>query len=211
MRKQLVLALALAAAPFAAMADGHSYSYVEGGYAQLNQELPSVDVFEVDDIEAAGFFIAGSAELGESFHLFGAYRKGDDDVGVSLPGVGDIGSAGVDMSQYQIGLGYHSDIGARTDLVAEVSVLGTEIDVEDDGEEAMEGDDVRLSVGVRHLIADPVEVWVKANYTDGDAFDSAGSVSAGLQYKLTQTWGLVGEVEAGSEFSLFGVGVRASF
>ncbi|MDI9237945.1 outer membrane beta-barrel protein [Lysobacter sp. LF1] len=210
MKKQLVLALALAAAPFAAMADGHSYSYVEGGYAQLNQELPDVDDAQIDDIEAAGFFIAGSAELGESFHLFGAYRSGDDDVGVTIPGLGS-GSVGVDMSQYQIGLGYHSSVGTRTDLVAEVSALGTEIDVQDDGAEAMEGDDFRLSVGVRHLIADPVEVWVKANYTDGDAFDSAGSVSAGLQYKFTQTWGLVGEVEAGSEFSLFGVGVRASF
>lgn len=211
MKKQLALALALAAAPFAAMADGHSYTYIEGGFARLDQELPPVGEFRVDDIEAAGFFIAGSAEIGDAFHVFGGYRAGDDDVGVSAPIVGEIGSAGIDMSQYAIGLGYHASLRPRTDLVAEVSMLGTEIDVEGDGEGSQDGEDLRLAVGVRHLIADPVEVWVKANYTDGDVYDSAGSVSGGLQYKLTPMWGLIGEVELGSEFSQVGIGARASF
>lgn len=211
MKKQLALALALATAPFAAMADGHSYTYIEGGYAQLNQDLPQVDGFEIDDIEAAGFFIAGSAEIAPTWHIFGGYRAGDDDLGVSAPFVGQLGEVGIDMSQYNVGLGYHHSLRERTDLVAELSVLGTEIDIEDDGEGSQDGTDVRIAVGVRHLIADPVEVWVKANYTDGDVYDSAGSVSAGLQYKLGSTWGIVGEFEAGSEFSQVAVGMRASF
>ena len=90
-------------------------------------------------------------------------------------------------------------------------MLGTEIDVDDDGEGSVDGEDFRLSVGVRHLIADPVEVWIKGNYTDGDVYDGAGSVSAGLQYRLTPVWGLVGQLEAGGKFSMYGVGVRASF
>lgn len=211
MKKQLVLALALAAAPFAASADGHSYTYLEGGYAQLNQELPQPEGIRIDDIEAGGFYIAGSAALGDSFHVFGAYRDGDDDVGVSVPDLGQLGEAGIDMSQYQIGVGFHTGLSDRTDFVTELSMLGTEIDVKNDGAGSQDGDDARVSVGVRHLIGNPVEVWVKGNYTDGDVYDGAGSVSAGVQYRLTDVWGLTAEGEAGADFSLFAVGVRASF
>ena len=116
MKKQLVLALALAAAPFAASAGGHSYTYLEGGYAQLNQDLPQQEFFEIDDIEAGGFFVGGSAALGETFYLFGSYRDGDDDLGVSVPFEGEIGSAGVDMNQFNFGLGYHHSLNQRTDL-----------------------------------------------------------------------------------------------
>ncbi len=211
MKKQLALALALAAASGAAFADGHSYTYLEAGFAQLDQELPGIEGFEVDDIEAGGFFVAGSAAVSPSFHVFGAYRKGDDDVGVSAPGLGEIGSSNVDMSQAVLGVGYHHGLNARADLVAELSWLSTEIDVKGDEEEAQDGDDVRAAVGVRHLIADNVEVWIKGNYTDGDVYDGAFSASVGLQYKLTPTWGLVGEAEGGGDTSMFAVGVRASF
>jgi hypothetical protein len=211
MKKQLILALALAAAPFAASADGHSYTYVEGGYAQLNQELPQVEGFHIDDVGAGGFFVGGSAELGDTFHLFGSYRKGDDDVGVSAPLVGHLGDAGIDMSQGIVGLGYHHGLSQRTDLLAEVSYLSTEIDVEDDGEGSMDGDDFRVAVGVRHLIANNVDIWAKGNFTDGDVYDSAFSATLGLQYHLTPMWGIVGEAELGSEFSQVPVGMRASF
>jgi hypothetical protein len=211
MKKQLVLALALAAAPFAAFADGHSYTYLEAGYAQLDQELPNDEALEVDDIEAGGFFVAGSAALSPSLHVFGAYRDGEDDVAVSFPGLGEIARENVDMSQAVLGLGYHHSLRDRTDLVAELSWLSTQIDVRSDDEGAEDGDDMRAAVGVRHLIADNVEVWIKGNYTDGDLYDGAFSASFGLQYKLTRTWGLVGEAEGGGDTSMFGVGVRASF
>lgn len=211
MKKQLALAAALAAAPFAAFAGGHSYTYLEAGYAQLDQELPQQPDLDVDDIEAGGFYVAGSAVIAPSFHVFGAYRKGDDDVGISLPDGPEIASAGVDMSQGVLGLGWHHDLRERTDLVSELSWLRTKIDVKNDEQGAEEGDDVRLAVGVRHLIADNVELWVKGNYTDGDLYDGAFSASAGIQYKLTRTWGLVAEAEGGGDASMFGVGVRASF
>jgi hypothetical protein len=211
MKKQLILALAIAAAPFAASADGHSYTYIEGGYAQLNQELPQVEGFRIDDVEAGGFFIGGSAALGNTFYVFGSYRNGDDDVGVSAPIVGHLGDAGIDMNQAIVGLGYHHSLSQRTDLTTEVSYLSTEIDVEDDGEGSQDGDDFRVAVGVRHLIADNVDIWAKGNYTDGDVYDSAFSATLGLQYRLTPVWGVVGEAELGDEFSQVTIGMRASF
>jgi len=211
MKKQLALALALAAAPVAAFAGGHSYTYIEAGYVQLDQELPAPPGFEIDDIEAGGFYLAGSAEIAPSIHVFGAYRDGDDDVGISVPLGGEVASARVDMSQSVLGVGWHHELRERTDLVAELSWLSTEIDVKNDEEGAVDGDDVRLAVGVRYLIANNVEVWVKGNYTDGDLYEGAFSASAGVQYKLTRTWGLVAEAEGGGDTAMFGVGVRASF
>lgn len=212
MNKQLVLALALAAAPFAANAGSHSYTYLEGGYAQLNQELPQVDGIHIDDVKAGGFFVGGSVALGESqFHVFGSYRKGDDDVGVSAPIIGDLGSAGIDMDQGILGFGYHQSLNQRTDLVADLSYLSTNIDVKDDGEGGQDGDDFRVAVGVRHWIANDVEIWGKGNYTDGDVYDGAFSATLGLQYRMTPVWGVVGEAEFGDEFSQVTVGVRASF
>ncbi len=211
MKKQLILALALAAAPLAASADGHSYTYVEGGYAQLNQDLPQVEDFRTDDAKAAGFFIGGSAAVGETFHVFGSYRKGDDDIGVSSPIFGDLGDAGIDMNQAIVGVGYHHSLSQRTDLLTEVSYLATEIDVKNDGFPALDGDDFRVAVGVRHLIANNVDIWAKGNYTDGDVYDGTFSATLGLQYHLTPVWGIVGEAELGDEFSQVTVGMRASF
>jgi len=211
MKKQLAVAVALAVAPLAAFADGHSYTYLEAGYAQLDQELPAPAGFEIDDIQAGGAYFAGSVAVAPSIHFFGAYRQGDDVVGISAAPIGEIDRAGVDMSQGQLGVGWHHDLRERTDLVSEVSWLRTKIDVKNDEQGAEEGEDWRVAVGVRHLIADNVEVWVKGNYTDGDLYDGAFSVSGGVQYKLTRNWGLVAEAEGGGDTSMFGVGVRASF
>ena len=211
MKKHLALALALAIAPFAASADEISYTYLEGGYAQLNQDGAEADGFEVDDIEAAGFFVGGSAALGDTFHVFGGYRSGNDDVGVSAFGV-HLGDVDTDLSQFNIGLGYHHGISERTDLVTEVSYISTEIDAEDQGEASSDdGDDFRVSVGVRHMLADSFEGWIKGHYTDGDFYDGAFSASVGGQFKFNQTWGVVGEIEAGDDTSVFLIGARASF
>jgi Ax21 family sulfation-dependent quorum factor len=210
MKKHLALALALAVAPFAASADGISYTYVEGGYAQLNQDLPQPDIGEIDDIKATGYFLQGSAALSPDFHIFGGYRSGDDDVRVTVPFVGS-GEVGTDLSQFSVGAGYHHSINERTDFVAEVAYLNTKIDVEGDEEGAQEGDDGRISVGVRHMLSDSFEGWIKGHYTDGDAYDSAFSATLGGQFHFTPVWGVTGEVEVGNDASMFSLGVRASF
>jgi hypothetical protein len=214
MKKQLVLALALAVAPIAASAGELSYSYIEAGYAQLNQELPDVDlgggmVAEIDDIEASGFQVSGSVEVGPSFYLFGGYKAGNDDVTVNVPGFGS-GSADIDLTQFNAGVGYHYSLSERSDLITELSYIGTEADADDEDASA-DADDARIAVGVRGLMTDSFEGWIKGNYTDGDAYDGEFSATVGAQYKFNQTWGIVGEAEFGDSASQFMVGVRASF
>jgi Ax21 family sulfation-dependent quorum factor len=207
MKNHLALALALAIAPFAAAADEIGYTYVEGGYAELRQDVPDAPGFDFDDIKAAGYFVDGSVAVGETFHVFGGYRSGNDDLRVTQLGIGSA-DFDTDLSQFDIGLGYHHSINDRTDLVTEVSYIHTEIEIEGESDD---GHDGRVSVGVRHMLADSVEGWIKGHYSDGDFYDGAFSASFGGQYKFNPMWGVVGEIEIGQDNSLFVVGARASF
>ena len=60
-------------------------------------------------------------------------------------------------------------------------------------------------------MTDSFEGWLKANYTDGDAYEGEFSATVGAQFKFNQTWGIVGEAEFGDSSSQYIVGVRASF
>jgi hypothetical protein len=212
MKKQLALALVLAATSCAAAAEegGLSYSYVEAGVAQSRVELPSLggDV-SVDDVRANGGYLQGSVALGDAFHLFGAYRQGDDDVAVRYRNV-KLGEAEFDLKQYEIGFGYHHTLSERVDWTGELSYVGTDVEV-DRGGDFDRADDFRVSVGLRGNLASHFEGWAKINYTDGDAYDSEASATLGALVKFNQTWGIVGEAEFGSENRQFNLGVRASF
>lgn len=211
MKKQLALAILLAtASSAAAAADGLSYSYIEVGASQSKVELPAVDAnFSVDDIKANGGYLKGSVALGDAFHLFGGYRQGDDDVAVRFRNV-KIGETNIDLAQYEIGFGYHHTLSERVDWTGELSYVGTDVDVEGGGD-FDRADDFRASVGLRGKLARNFEGWVKANYTDGDAYDSEFSGTIGAQIKFNHIWGIVGEAEFGDTHNQLSLGVRASF
>ncbi|ALN90364.1 hypothetical protein [Lysobacter gummosus] len=215
MKKQLALALLLAtASSAAAAADGLSHSYVEAGFVRHQAELPVVEGqgVSVDDMKADGGYIAGSFEVMESVYLFGGYHKGNDDVGVSLDGIGEIGEFDADVQQGHIGLGYHHKLSDRVEWTGELSYLNTRLELKvEDFKERLKGDDYRASVGLRGDLAANFEGWIKANYTDGDVYDGEFSGTLGALVKFNKTWGIVGEAEVGSDDRQFRLGVRASF
>src|SRR3546814_812836 len=107
----------------------------------------------VDDAELDGFALKGSIELGASMYLFGGLQSGSDDVNVDFvvqtvngPRAGS-GTADIDGRQTLLGLGFHHGVSASTDFIAEVGVIGTQIDVE--GDEIADGTDTRGSIGFR--------------------------------------------------------------
>lgn len=213
MKTSLGLALALAIAPFAAAAGELSYSYLEGGYAQLNSELPSVVLgdlpplrLQAEDVEAGGFFINGSRALGESLQVLAGYKSGRDDTRLSN-GAFSL-EADVELRQLHLGLGYRHGLSERADLIAEASYLHT--DVEIDGTD-VGGDDARIAVGVRGLLAPQVEGWLKGHYSDGDVYDGAFSATLGGQYRFNRLWGVTLEAEFGGDSSVVTLGARASF
>lgn len=181
--KRSLIALALAALlPLSAQADDKlSYTWVEADYLNV-------------DGDADGFGLRGSLEFGDSnFYGFGGFN------------VVEIDNANVDVDSYDIGLGYAHGLSENTALLAEVSYLNSDFD----GFGDLDG--YRASVGLRGSFSENFEGVIKANYTDSDDFDGDFSATVGAQYKFTQTWGVVGEIEAGDDGETYLVGVRASF
>ena len=195
MKKQLALAIALAAASFGSIDGELSYSWVDGGYSRTNLD------FSGTDVDFDGFALRSSAELGQSFYVLGGYLSASND---------DFGTD-IDLNQSQIGFGFHHRLseGVRADFIAEVSYLNAEAEVGgfSDDEEAYRG-----SIGVRGQMAENFEGLIKLNYSDaGDAQDGDVSGTVGAQFKFNPTWGLVGEVELGDDVTQYLLGVRASF
>lgn len=200
--KRLVLAAALAAtSSFAVQASELlNYNYIEGGYARTN-----IDVDGVGDADFDGFQIRGSAELGESFYLFGGYGSTrNDDAGVDI-----------DFDELQGGVGYRVPVGQMAaDFLAEAAYLRQEIDADDIANASASGG--RISVGFRGAMSEHFEGYAKASYNNGGDFDGSFSGLVGMQFKFAETWGIVGEIEAGElgdgvDVTKYLIGLRASF
>jgi hypothetical protein len=200
MKTQFALALLLAVAPLAASAGELSYTYVEAGIAQVDVDI---DEF-ASSVDFDGFQLRGSVAVSDAFYLFGGHGStNNDDAGLDI-----------DFSESQFGVGYHFGLSERADLLAELGAVRQEIDF--DGIGSVEADGGRASVGVRALLSDNFEGWVKASYSDGGDFDGGFSGLVGAQWKFNPTWGLIGEIESGeldeqADLTKYLVGVRASF
>ena len=181
--KRSLIALALAALlPLSAQADDKlSYTWVEADYLNV-------------DGDADGFGLRGSLEFGDSnFYGFGGFSAVEID------------NTSIDVDSYDIGLGYAHGLSENTALLAEISYLNSDFS----GFGDLDG--YRASVGLRGSFSENFEGMIKANYTDSDDFDGDFTATVGAQYKFSQTWGLVGEIEAGDEGETYLVGLRASF
>jgi hypothetical protein len=180
--KRALFALALAAAlPFSASAAERSYSFIELDYAGINIDLGPTSVDE------NGYKVQGSAAFGDSgFYGTASYY--------------DI----KDLSQADLGLGYAHNLSENADLVTELAWRNTDFGVGD-------GDDVRLSFGVRGNLADSFEAGIKASYIDGDVYDGEFGATVFGQYKFNETWGIAADVEYVDDVTNYAIGVRASF
>ncbi|MBS7457448.1 outer membrane beta-barrel protein [Coralloluteibacterium stylophorae] len=198
--KYAVLSLALLAATSLAQADdlARSYTYLEADYH-------NVDIDDLDNVDGGG--IRGSLAFGPGFYLFGSARRASyDDYGIDA-----------DLDQFQLGLGYRVYLSERTDLIAEVSRLRTELDASA-GIYKVSGhlDDTRGSIGLRGTLSEWFEAIAKVNYTDGDLYsdyDGDGNFSAtvGAHVRVHPDWGITGEVEVGDNVTEYLVGLRYSF
>ena len=197
MKKQLAAALMLACAPFAASARDSlgSFTYVEAGVQRLSVDF---DIPGGDAIDFDGIGLRGSLELSDSFYLYGGlgWARNDDF------------TTDIDAYQAQGGLGYRYTVFDNADLTAELGFQHTELDA---GSVSDNLDADRASVGVRGVLSNSIEGWVKANYVDGSDYDGEFSGTLGAQFIISETWGIVGEIEAGDLTSQYMLGVRASF
>jgi hypothetical protein len=196
MKKQIAIALVLALAPFAASARDSlgSYTYVEGGYTRLG-----IDNDSFGDVDFDGAFVRTSIEMTDNLHFTGglAWTQSSD-----LP-------VDVDALELQVGLGYRYTFADNVDLTVDAQFQRQEIKPDSGDKDVV--NNTRVNVGVRGALSNSFEGWVKLGYVDGGLYDGDGIGTLGGQVVLSETWGIVGEVEAGADTTRAYLGVRASF
>lgn len=207
MRTTLILAALLAAVPFAASAEGLSYSYVEGGW---NRTHINVDQ---DSDEIDGGYIRGSWQIAQPVYLLAGYTRASKDY--------NLGSGFViegTLQQANLGIGYRQEMTERVEFTADISVLRTKVesDLRLRGRSIDNASDATNlgfgNLGLRGKPSPRTEAWVKAGYIDGNDVDKGEFVGTlGGQVNFTRTWGLVAEAQFINDANQYKVGVRASF
>src|SRR5690606_23779236 len=124
--------------------------------------------------------------LGEAMYLTGGMRKGSDDI-VFRAGSVELARVDADLRQVNLGLGAHHALSDSLDLFGDFSYIGTDFDAAYASEE---GDDYRVGVGLRSQLAPSFEGQVRANFTDGDFYDSEFSAAVGAEWKFNRVWGM---------------------
>ena len=215
MRKTLILAALLAAAPLAAQAnDTLSYTFVEGGLTRA--EIDGGDGFET--LKANGGYLRGSYALTDATHVFGSYSRVSESE--SAYGI----KAEADLDQYELGLGWHMPMADRVDFTADIAYVRLDQKLKLSGIPADSGYDHlngsydfdavnagRVTLGLRGTPSARTEAWVKAGAMDGSDMDSEFVGNLGGQFKFNPTWGLVGDINWIGDVTQYSVGVRASF
>lgn len=180
MMKQTLIALSVFAANLgAAQASDFSYNYVQGSYSQMEADVDG------DSVDIDGLNLTGSFALGD--HFFVLVDIGRAEGNESLYGV-DIDT---EVDSRSLGFGFHTALTDRLDLVTSVSRAEADITTDIEGFGELEGDtDANLlSVGLRGMATESLELFGNAVYVDGDE-DSDTQLNVGALYQFNPSVGV---------------------
>lgn len=208
MRNTLILAALLAAAPFAASAEGLSYTYVETGYSRLDPKSDALD----------GAYVRGSVAIAPQVFVFGGYTRVTDTRYYSIfdDGSHDLTEKYI-ASDSEIGIGYHMEFTEKLDFVADAAFQRSQLELKSNflGDRYTTKDHANIgqvTAGVRGKPSARTEAWIKGGYFDGNAMKEGKFVGVlGGQVNVTRTWGLVTEFRFVEQSNQGWLGVRASF
>lgn len=183
------LALSSLCLAAAAQAEDISYNYLDVGFVKVD-----IDDFDED---ADGYLLRASFEITPNVFLFGSYT----DLTVDISGV----SFDVDISEYDMGVGYAWPVGNGSSLYASARYVSVEADsfgitIDDDG--------YGVALGLRTRPAPELELEALVDYVD--LSDSGDDTSIGLaaRYFLSPQFALGLEAQFGDDATSYGFGLR---
>jgi hypothetical protein len=144
-----------------------------------------------------GIDLRGSYAFEEGLFVFG---------GVSHTS-GDVGNSSLDVNTIGVGLGFHTALDARTDLVLGGSLLHAESDSGAPGGSA-DGDGYSLQAGLRHDASAQFELSGTLGFSDYDKSDSNTWIELGVVYRATPKLGLCGTLSTSDDFNALSFGLR---
>ncbi|MCH9694817.1 MAG: hypothetical protein K0U72_09940 [Gammaproteobacteria bacterium] len=187
--KRLIITAALFAFATPVLAQTPSYNFVQLGYQELDLDDGGLGI----DVDGDGFAGSGSFEVAENWHVLASFSNAD------------FGS-GVDLNQFSIGGGYHTDISQTTSFFTNLVWINAEIDtnfgnVDEDG--------FGLSVGVRNNLNNNVELEGAVSYADlGDGADGI-SVGGAAWYRFNNEFSI--GLNAAFDDDVVGYGIAGRF
>ena len=186
--KNLIAIALLAAAPFAASAADKTtagdYTFVEGGYQYL----------DTDFVDADGAYLKGSYKFDSNAYIFGQVQYGEFD------------NTNVDLTVYDVGVGYALPVGKKVDVLGELAYVRTDF-------AGFDADGYRAGVGVKAAFTPSFEGLAQVNYRDGGDFDGEWAGVLGARYAFNDRWSVNGQAEIfeDTDAVAYQVGVRYSF
>jgi hypothetical protein len=170
-----------------------SYDYVEGN-------LGTGDFFDED----YSFYGAGiSYSINESLFLRGSYFDGSTDDDIDFP----IGSSKVEISGYDIGLGFHTPVTQAIDFVVSGSYISRELELFGFSED---GDGYSVDAGFRFKPVEQLELNVFVDYEDMESENDTG-YSASAYYFFTPTFSLGGVYAKADDLDSIAASIRFHF
>src|SRR5499426_344505 len=177
-----VFACLLAWTAFPALAEAPAWTYVEGGYLNVDP----------DNFSGSGdnWFVGGSLDFLKHFHVSGRYINGDY-------------ADNADLKAWTFAAGWHGGLGEKTDLVGELTWSDSDIDnVSDSGAGA--------TAGVRWRMIKLFELDGFAHWTDFNDTGSQDSYEAlGMFYIWRLSFGAAWVTS--SDFDQYNAFVRFNF
>lgn len=201
--KKTMIALALAAASFAANAsESNGIGYT---YAQLDYTYQDADYAYFN-----GGVLSGSFAVNDNVFLTASYGKAGDTVA---------GAAKLDSEDWSVGVGLNNAIGTKADWVTQVAYAHSEYEVRARGCTGMSGcsysENLRggkISTGVLGKVADRVTANAYLGYEDyNHGYEGGYFADFGAVYAFNDTWGMHGGLKLSDGAETYSLGVRASF
>lgn len=175
-----------------ALADGFSYTHVDGGYARTDIDR---DVFGLD-VSGEGFVVGGSLAVSGNVHVFAAFSDQDFDFDLNL-------------QTLSVGAGVNWPLHANLDIVGRVSYVKSDIDgplgtsVTDDG--------FAVGAGLRGRVVEHVELEGGFVYVSLDDGGSDTTPRFGARYLLTDSFALGADVTLEDDVTTWSIGARLNF
>lgn len=182
------LALCFAGAP--ALADGHSYNFVQAAYESVD-----IDIGGGLSVDGNGLGVAGSFEINDDIFVFASYAKADFDFGI-------------DFTTFEAGLGWHTGLTEQTDFYATLAYVNGEVD--GGGLGSYDDNGYAASIGLRHDLSEAIELFGSISYVDFGNGDSTG-IGGGFLYNFTDTLSAGLEISADDDVTTYGAAVRLYF
>lgn len=182
--------------PAFSIAGDLSYSYVEAAYGETE-----IDAGQgVGDVDGDGFGISGSLAVAPNWHVFADFASSDFDFDV-------------ESTQYRVGGGFNYPISDAADVIARLSYVNVEVEVDTPiGSFSEDEDGFGLGAGLRGQLAESFELEGAVEYVDlgGDGGGDTSFIAEG-RYFFTPMFALGAGVEVGDDFTTYGIMARLNF